>query len=858
MIVNLPKLGPVEFPDNLTSEQYDDLVGRLAAKYDFKLPKPEASLGTIAKRGFMRGLGELGIAAGDVLPGMVGSALGFEDYARRQMGEAAATREELEKKYPTRYKSYTEVSSPFEALEYAAETAGELLPTVGTSIVPGVGGGVLGGRLAGQAALRAAQVAGPPTRAALAGVEKAAEVGARRGMYGGVFLGSYAQNTPEIFEGIYRETGNLESGIAALTGGLSASLDSILPAKVLNTLGGYGKMKLIEELAKKSGAAPVAWRTIGAEAAKTAGAEGLTEAAQEAIGVYAQKLAGSAEDLLSPENIQQYKEAFVKGAVGGGLFGAPAGVSRYRTEKREFAAEEAARRAAEAAPAAPETAEVAAETPAIPAPEAAVQPPATPTDVPTITPGALEQIQPTEPAEPTVRESITKTLGLNPRSKVGRAVAALDLNTPEGVSTLVKTLEDPAFMGKINEAAYNSLISQLDPAQVQAARAELKGAPSAAGPIEQPSGAGVGVAGQPVGGAAPAGVGAPEPDGVVPTTADVGQPVGREAEQPGAVTEPVVEEPKVRKPRAKKAAPATTAADVTKVKALDSQKLTPQERDARAYFGRLDTDTALRTIANDLVLQPTAYRNAKMKAFEKTPEGAEPMFATEREAEMFRGQGGVHAKNAEAWARANLAPEKVAYLDQWIAQYTKEDQKSAKYRKKLEKQQTAKAVLEEDVAAQPSELTTEQELKNYGIKAKVRTRKEARKLAERAIRDMGEVAEDFMPIIDSDLDALLASPEIASLSNSLHPAVEAALEQGNLSRALGLFADSINQPRLTKIAEVLAPMLKDVKVVYGAERAMYDPKSNTIYLPDGATDYELMHEASHAGLSHVMITRRTL
>jgi len=84
MIVNLPKLGPVEFPDNLTSEQYDDLVGRLAAKYDFKLPKPEASLSTIGKRAFMRSMGNLGIAGGDVLPAMVGSALGFEDYARRQ------------------------------------------------------------------------------------------------------------------------------------------------------------------------------------------------------------------------------------------------------------------------------------------------------------------------------------------------------------------------------------------------------------------------------------------------------------------------------------------------------------------------------------------------------------------------------------------------------------------------------------------------------------------------------------------------------------------------------------------------------------------------------------------------------
>ena len=923
MIVNLPKLGPVEFPDNLTPDQYSDLVGQLAEKYDFKVPKAPASLGTIAKRGVMRGLGELGIAATDVLPGMVGSALGFEDYARQQMAEAAASREELQRKYPTRYKSYTEVSSPFEALEYVAETGGELLPTIGASIIPGVGGGVLGGRLAGQAALRAAQVAGPPTRAALAGVEKAAEVGARRGMYGGVFLGSYAQNTPEIFEGIYRETGNLESGIAALMGGLSASLDSILPAKVLDTLGGYGKMKLIEELAKKSGAAPVAWRTIGKEAVKTAGAEGLTESAQEAIGVYAQKLAGSAEDLLSPENIQNYKESFVKGAVGGGLFGAPVGVSRYRTEKRDYVATQEANRAlqeqaaAEAVQTTPlqeridaivsgkmdtpitqeeleaafrysqedlaalqarmdaarpgseayaeldaaikakqnevaaldaKKAEMSAFATATPDEQGMIRPPAAEGEAPTIAPGALEQIQPTTPAEPTVRpESPVKALGLNPRSKVGRTVAGLDLNTPEGVRTLVKTLEDPAFMGKINEAAYDALIGQLDPAQVEAARAELKGVPSAAEPIEQPSGAGVGVAGEPAGGAPAAGLGAPEPDGMVPPAADVGQPAGRKAAKPRAVTEPAA--PTVpRETKPSKKAPEKTASDLTAIQALDAKKkLTAQERDARAYFGRMDPDTALRTIANDLVLQPTAYRNAKMKAL---PD--ETYFASEKEAAAFRGQGGIHAKNAEAWARANLSPEQVAYLDKWVAQYQKEEQKSTKYRKRLEKQQEGKAALKEAVEAETTKLTTEQELKNYGIKAKVRTRKEARKMAERVVRDMGDVAEDMMPILNSDLDALLASPEIASLSTSVHPTVEAALRRGDLVRALGLFADSVNQPRLARIAEMLSGVLGNVKVVYGAERAMYDPKTNTISLPEDATDYELMHEASHAGLSHII------
>jgi len=879
MIVNLPKLGPVEFPDNLTSEQYDDLVGRLAAKYDFKLPKPEASLSTIAKRGFMRSMGELGIAAGDVLPSMVGSALGFEDYARRQMGEAEASRAELEKKYPTRYKSYTEVSSPFEALEYVAETGGELLPSVATALIPGVGGGVLGGRLAGQAALRSAQAAGPASRAALAGVEKAAEVGARRGMYGGVFLGSYAQNTPEIFEGIYRETGNFESGIAALTGGLSAALDSVLPAKVLDTLGGYGKLKLVEELAKKSGAAPVAWRTIGKEAVKTAGTEGLTESAQEAIKVYAQKLAGSAEDLLSPENIQQYKEAFVKGAVGGGLFGGPIGVSRYFTEKKDFTnTQEAQQALAEQ--------EAAAKVSTSPLQEridalvsGKMDTPITQEELETTfkytrdeidaLQARMDESRPGSEAYAELDAAIKEkqgelaTLDAKKAEMSAFATATPDEQgmirpapetpavAPEAVP-LVQAPQDATGVPTITPGALEQIQTQAPEALSEAAPT-VEGAPSVTQPIEPTSGAGVGVAGEPVAGAAPAGVGAPQPDGVVPAASDVGQPPAGEAGQPGAVTtaEPEAPAPAVSretKPkRTRKKAPPKTAADITKVQGLDKKTLTPEEKDAKAYFGRADTETALRNIANDLVYQPTAYRNAKMKAL---PD--EAYFASEKEATMFRGQGGVHAKNADKWARANLSPEQVAYLDQWIDQYTKEQQRSTKFRKKLEKQQEQKAAIRQEVEAAPAELTTEQELKNYGIKQKARTKAEAKKYARKAVREMEQVDEDYTPILDSDLDALLSSPEVAQLSTSLHPTVEVALRRGDLSRALTLFAESAGQPRLTRLAETLSNVLKDVKVVYGAEQAMYDPATNTIYLPEDATDYDLIHEASHAGLSHII------
>jgi hypothetical protein len=95
-------------------------------------------------------------------------------------------------------------------------------------------------------------------------------------------------------------------------------------------------------------------------------------------------------------------------------------------------------------------------------------------------------------------------------------------------------------------------------------------------------------------------------------------------------------------------------------------------------------------------------------------------------------------------------------------------------------------------------------------------------------------------------------PRLRLLNTSLHPTVEAALRRGDLSRALKLFAESADQPRLTRLAETLSNILGDVKVVYGAEQAMYDPATNTIYLPEDATDYDLIHEASHAGLSHII------
>lgn len=979
MIITLPKVGDVEFPDNLTPEQFNSLLGKLAAKYDFSIPKPEAGLGTIFKRGFMRSMGETGIALGDTLPAMAGSALGFEDYAKQQMDEAQATREALERKYPTRYKSYKEISSPFEAIEYGAETLGELVPTAATAMVPGVGGEVLGTRIAGQSALKAAAAAGPPTRAALAGVTKAAEAGGRAGMYGGVYLGSYAQNAPEIFEGIYRETGKFEPTLAALTGGLSAALDSVVPGNVLDTLGPYGKLKVIEKLARESGAAPKVWKSIGAAATKSAAAEGLTESVQEAIGAYAEQVAGSTKDLLSPENIEQYKEAFVKGAVGGSAFGVPTGVSKYRTAKKDIATTKEAQEALDAQAQAEAAAQAARGPSALqqqideqfpkagrtqedmeaaiadnearkarqielnalasrmdelrPGSQAyadlEVQVQKAKDEIAAIdakkaeesafstakpTPGTGGMFMPgvekarTErkvnqeqgmrgfafgdmgamnaPADP-VTVDVLKALRIPATSKLGNSLLGLDMATQDGVRQFIQTIEDPAKVGmtNINEENYTKVLDSLYADgrgnEVEQARAEMKaevtsptkakqqaatrafafGDQNVTEPVTDTSGGGTGVVSEPADGITTEAVATPERDGVVSAGEDVGKPAVRKRKSAAPVTEASDESapavtapatpaaPKVAKGRKKtprtateiavaeegKAPTAATFAQdlaIAQEKLGKKDKLTQEEKDAKAYFGKVVPELALRSIANDLVYQPTAYRNSKMTAFKGEPE---MMFGTKAEAEFFKGQGGIHAKRAAEWVRANMSKEAVDFLDKQIALYEKENRRSQAAAAKQDKQQKVKKATKEQV----------------------KTEKQSEKKAslQQVIDDVyfGEVADEtFDDIVNDGRTRYDASPETAALHSEAHPVVLDLLARGDLVGALEALADSPSSEFAGKIAGVLAKLMGNVKVVYGAEKAQYDPETNTIYLPANATEYEILHEAAHAGLSHII------
>lgn len=364
-----------EIADYLAKEEKFNLAGAREAGYSdweilSELTKPTPGAAAAAYGGFRRSLGELGVLAADTLPALAASALLPEEkvrpFVKRQLREAAQTREELEEKYPTVYKSYKDVEGVGSGFGYVSERFGELLPDILPSIVSGGIGLKAGRTLATKAGTELAeQVAGKTERELMEqGLEnvtsaelkniadkagrraalKLSDDYARAGVGAGAFLGSYAQNAPEVFENIIEETGEIAPAGALLFGGLSSMLDSYLPAKILGDLGTYGKAKLVSEMLKDSGANPAVWKSVLREGGKAAAGEGVTEAAQEAISVAAEKFYGSNKEFFSPENVDRYLESFFAGAAGGGALGGISGASRgiqEKAAKREAEAEQA-------------------------------------------------------------------------------------------------------------------------------------------------------------------------------------------------------------------------------------------------------------------------------------------------------------------------------------------------------------------------------------------------------------------------------------------------------------------------------------------------------------------------------------
>lgn len=946
MIINLPKLGPVQFRDDLPDAEIHRQIKALSDRYGFEIPKRDVGIGTLLKEGFMRGLGQTGIALGDLVPAMLGSAVGATDYAQRQMQEAAASQEELLRKYPLQFESYKDVGGPFEALQYGAATLGELGPSALTALIPGVGLGAVGSRLAGQAALRGAVAAGPATPAALAAAKEAATTAGRRAMYGGVYLGSLSQTAPEIFQNIYQETGAMEPGISALAGGIASVLDTIIPGKLLDNLGTYGKLKAIEKVAKDTGAAPKVWKYIGAEAAKAAGMEGLTESAQEAIGAAAEQVAGSAKPFFSKENQERFTEAFIKGAIGGTAFGTVGGLGKGIQEYSAFEQEKRRRAAviqeAEQALQAQMQAEQAAGT-LTPEKQAEYE-----ANIKNYRDQQQKELQAVfgGPEYEEFMESLAArrkyedTEAQKLLKEQLAAEKAAGTLTPQKKAQYEQALKNSREQRKQElTEAFSGLPDYFKNKQLEAAEAErlLKeqyAAEEAAGSLTPEKKAEYEQALK----------NAREQRKQELTEAFKGLPeyqrlkslIGEQFTLPGFDIESFLAAEKATKEQAatEQQAKKTVEGRVAKTGQGDlfaETKVPPPTprldtvtklEDLKAFgklFGIGPTARILRPdgpLAGKDISKPEdaavvkqvleAYASGnpavgaaqKIEEFLKRPEfggtgaartdaapsgvstevagqppaGAAPGTADTSErggvADTAPPAGGTEAATTVEPSAVTPTPTPTPTTPSTDGTQTTEAQQAEA------QGQEAPAATATTPATPATSLTGLENAANTAYErvrsikaqkqsllskngrvpaAKTEKRKQWDALSEQEARAMEEfgTADSALQKAGGRKKELPAGP--ASAFHSAAPAnVQAAIDRGDFAGAVQALVGRFKSPILNRVANLLVPLLRDVKLVSGVDRSYYDPNTNTVYLRDGATVYEVMHEASHAGLSHII------
>jgi hypothetical protein len=324
----------IEAPEGATQE---DVIQQVAQYHEANKELPRNyTLGETVSKGITRGAKQVSSSLFDVLPAMVGSAVGAKDYAARQMEEARQTQEEIAQKYAPEFKSYKDVQGIGQGLKFGLETVSEQLPNIATMLIPGGVGGALARRGVVAGAEKAAAAAGASEAEALLARQAALKTAAARQQVGqnvGIYLGSFSQNAPEIFQNIYNETGELEPGAALLFGSVSAALDSALPASIMRKLTGPAKIGLVEKVLEKSGMQPGLLRKIAAAAPESTVMEGLTEGAQEAISLAAEKFVDKNREIFDSKGWNRIVESSIRGAIAGGVFGTASGAVEGLTKK---------------------------------------------------------------------------------------------------------------------------------------------------------------------------------------------------------------------------------------------------------------------------------------------------------------------------------------------------------------------------------------------------------------------------------------------------------------------------------------------------------------------------------------------
>lgn len=353
-VVQIPNYGPVTFPDDTPDDEIrarsSRIISALAEQQkapDFTEEIRNQGLGSLMAGGFKRAATGLGSTVTDLLPALGGAIVGNKEYAREQLAEAAEKKRQAELENPTAYRSYKDVGGVGDAAGYAAETFGELGPDIlglltGAGVASSVGKRVAvkgAEKLAAEEAAKYVAKRGLTGEAADAATVRfgeklgaqAAAKGSERGTLAGMYGSSVGLNTGDTFESIYDKTGNLEPGIALAFGAAQGVLDTYLPSKILKQLSPAAKDRLAGELLTRSNVLPQSAKlAVAKELGLTTAGEAGTEGLQEVLGILAEQTAGTRGSLLDPENLDRILNSSIKGAIGGGTFGAPGAILEGR------------------------------------------------------------------------------------------------------------------------------------------------------------------------------------------------------------------------------------------------------------------------------------------------------------------------------------------------------------------------------------------------------------------------------------------------------------------------------------------------------------------------------------------------
>jgi hypothetical protein len=829
-----------EGPDGLPV----DAVKMLASDYLNLMQEPEAPPAPVKKpeTGFIpsikRGAAQTGMLLGDILPAMVGKAVGADEYAAQQMQEAAKTQEEIAKKYPAEIASYTDITGVGDALTYAKEAVGEALPSLIPSLFTGGAASVLG-RGAVAAAQSAAEKAvlnqaakglvGEELKQAAtqAGIQAARQT-ALKYEAGGALVGSAAQNIPDVYQNIYEATGKQDIGTAIAFGGFNAVLDAALPISLLRKakLSGIGP----EELG-------AAWyKRAGTGVAKGFVTEGGTEALQEVSSAAAENFVDQNQEFFTPKNFERFINAGLKGGLGGGAITGVADVALGKGPEAEAQKIQTKGLA---------DVEVPTGTDLGPEPELA------PTTAQRTVSGFEISPEGTPVAMPAGAPATEVDLLVQDFNKRTEEIKVLEAKKQDGTITQA---EQGALSGKRNK-------QRRVKTQIETLQAAQKGAPDVVPTDTTAGGTSVPVAQQPDTVVPTEGLGEPDGSGVVPPRQDVVQPVAGEGTQQAPVDESLPID--------------ADEEDFSFVHPITGEKIESEAPVEELNKKSVEETTNLGHIEAQAKIDAAKDQPGEMYTATVTiPEYFdEPAYNKNTEYKVVRGEGGwtvIAAKYSDGDEQSYLLPPSraAALTDEELIKEINDKNELFNSIVTKGKPSGVPETREQEITPEQQEMYEDTREYHNGIEPDARLHLPefgALSPEEKQVYFEG-LATNNQPEHDlaaERLSGYLAEtqdiqPEGVPKTKPLPKFVEEQLDKNNATAFLNYLRTSAQDPVHRAIAQALYKLKLDTKVeiVKGLQNnrpAEYDPQTDTVRVTkEGQTETVLLHEFAHAGTIRVL------